>query len=48
MKPVITPEESARLDAASTDPVMMLMERAGLAVALAAVREGAGYGLGLI
>lgn len=44
MKPIITPEESARLDAASTEPVEMLMERAGLGVALAAVRMGAGYG----
>ncbi|MBU1228097.1 MAG: NAD(P)H-hydrate dehydratase [Actinobacteria bacterium] len=48
MKPVITPAESARLDAASTEPVTMLMERAGLAVALAAVREGAGYGMRVI
>jgi len=44
VKPVITPEESARLDATSAEPVMVLMERAGLAVALAAVREGVGYG----
>jgi hydroxyethylthiazole kinase-like uncharacterized protein yjeF len=44
MKAVITPEESARLDAASTVPVDALMDRAGLAVALAAVAEGAGYG----
>jgi hydroxyethylthiazole kinase-like uncharacterized protein yjeF len=44
MKPVITPEESARLDAAATEPVEVLMERAGLGVALAAVRMGAGYG----
>lgn len=44
MKPVITPEESARLDAAATDPVETLMERAGLAVALAAVAMGATYG----
>ena len=44
MKPVITPEESARLDAAATDPVEVLMERAGLGVALAAVRMGARYG----
>jgi NAD(P)H-hydrate epimerase len=44
MKPVITPEESARLDATATDPVETLMERAGLAVALAAVAEGASYG----
>jgi NAD(P)H-hydrate epimerase len=41
---VITSEESARLDAAATDPVEVLMDRAGLAVALAAVRMGAGYG----
>jgi len=44
VKPVITPEESSRLDAASTEPVTVLMERAGLAVALAVVREGVGYG----
>ena len=41
---VITPEESARLDAAAADPVEVLMDRAGLAVALAAVQMGAGYG----
>ena len=44
MRPVITPEESARLDAASDEPVEMLMERAGLGVALAAVEIGAWYG----
>jgi NAD(P)H-hydrate epimerase len=44
MKLVITPEESARLDATSTEPVETLMERAGLAVALAAVSMGASYG----
>jgi NAD(P)H-hydrate epimerase len=44
MKPVITPEESARLDATAADPVETLMERAGLAVALAAVAMGASYG----
>jgi NAD(P)H-hydrate epimerase len=44
MKPVITPEESARLDASTTEPVEVLMERAGLAVALAAARMGAQYG----
>jgi NAD(P)H-hydrate epimerase len=44
VKPVITPEESARLDAAAADPVEALMERAGLAVALAAVEMGASYG----
>ena len=44
MKPVITPDESARLDAAATEPVEVLMERAGLGVALAAARMGARYG----
>jgi len=44
MKPIITPEESARLDAAATEPVEALMERAGLGVALAAARMGARYG----
>ncbi|MGZ8753788.1 MAG: NAD(P)H-hydrate dehydratase [Acidimicrobiia bacterium] len=44
MRSVITPEESARLDAASAEPVELLMERAGLAVALAAVEMGASYG----
>ncbi len=44
MKPIITPEEAARLDAAATEPVETLMERAGLGVALAAVRMGARYG----
>ncbi|MCB2223167.1 MAG: NAD(P)H-hydrate dehydratase [Actinobacteria bacterium] len=48
MRLVITPEESARLDAASDVPVDVLMERAGLAVALAAAREGAGYGTRVI
>ncbi len=44
MRLVITPEESGRLDAAATEPVDVLMERAGLAVALAAVDLGIGYG----
>jgi NAD(P)H-hydrate epimerase len=44
MRPVITPEESARLDAAAADRIPELMERAGLATALAAVDMGAGYG----
>ena len=44
MRLVITPEESGRLDAASTEPVEILMERAGLGVALAAVGLGVGYG----
>jgi NAD(P)H-hydrate epimerase len=41
---VITPDESARLDAAASDPVEVLMDRAGFAVAVAAARMGAGYG----
>ena len=44
MQRVITPEESSRLDAASVEPVEVLMERAGLGVALAAVDLGIGYG----
>ena len=44
MQLVITSEESARLDSAATVPVETLMERAGLGVALAAARLGAGYG----
>jgi len=44
MKPIITPEEAARLDATATEPAETLMERAGLGVALAAVRMGARYG----
>jgi len=44
MRPVITPAESARLDAGATEPVSTLMERAGYAVAVAAARMGAGYG----
>ena len=44
MQLVITPEEAGRLDATAEDPVETLMERAGLGVALAAVRLGAGYG----
>lgn len=44
MKPIITPAESARLDQAASEPVEVLMERAGLAVAIAATRMGSGYG----
>lgn len=44
MRPVITPAEAARLDEAAGVPVDRLMERAGRAVALAAVEMGAGYG----
>lgn len=44
MRPIITPSEAARLDQNSAEPVDLLMERAGRAVALAAVGMGAGYG----
>jgi NAD(P)H-hydrate epimerase len=44
MQLVITPEESAILDAAAADRIESLMERAGLWVALAAVEMGVGYG----
>jgi len=44
MRPVITPDESARLDSIAEEPVGVLMERAGLRVAVAAARMGVGYG----
>ena len=44
MRPVITPLEAGRLDQNSTVPIGTLMERAGRAVALAAVEMGAAYG----
>lgn len=44
MRPVITPSEAARLDQNSLVPIDLLMDRAGRAVALAAVAMGAGYG----
>jgi len=44
MRPVITPEESGRVDEESFESVDVLMERAGLAVALEAVAMGIGYG----
>jgi len=44
MEPVLTPLEAARVDAESGQPVTELMERAGLAVAIAATEMGAGYG----
>ncbi len=44
VKPVLSPAESARLDAESAVPIPVLMERAGVAVAHAAVRMGVGYG----
>jgi hydroxyethylthiazole kinase-like uncharacterized protein yjeF len=44
MLPVLTPEEAHRLDAGWAGPVTVLMERAGMAVAVEAARLGAGYG----
>jgi NAD(P)H-hydrate epimerase len=44
MEPLITPAESGRLDTVADDPPEMLMERAGLGVALAAFEMGVGYG----
>jgi len=44
MEPLITPAESHRLDRESDDPPELLMERAGLGVALTAVEMGIGYG----
>lgn len=44
MIPVVTTSEAARMDERSPDPVDVLMERAGLAVALAAAEMGVGYG----
>ncbi len=44
MRPIITPSEAARLDKESTVLIDLLMERAGRAVALAAVGMGASYG----
>ena len=44
MKPVINVAESRRLDAEATDSIDVLMDRAGLAVALEAVAMGMGYG----
>jgi hydroxyethylthiazole kinase-like uncharacterized protein yjeF len=44
VRPVITPSEAGRLDQNSTVPIDTLMERAGRAVALAAVEMGAAYG----
>ena len=44
MRPVITPAESMRLDEITAVPEGVLLERAGLAVALAAARMGVRYG----
>jgi len=44
MRPVITPEEARRLDAAAPIPVDVLMDRAGYAVARTALKMGVGAG----
>jgi NAD(P)H-hydrate epimerase len=44
MEPLIIPAETKRLDLASSDAPEILMERAGLGVALTAVEMGIGYG----
>lgn len=45
MLPIVTPDEMRAIDAAATDPVEVLIERAGAAVARAAVRMlGGTYG----
>lgn len=44
MRPVLTADEYGRVDAAAPGDPSEAMHRAGLAVALAAVRAGAGYG----
>ncbi len=44
MIPVVTTEEAARMDEGAADPVGVLMDRAGLAVALAVTEMGIGYG----
>lgn len=44
MIPVLSTAESRRLDREAADPVSVLMERAGWAVAGAAIELGAGYG----
>lgn len=44
MKPVVTATESRRVDDAHRGDLYQAMERAGHAVAMAAIRRGAGYG----
>lgn len=44
MKPVLTADEYNRVDKAFTGDLIQAMDRAGYAVALAAARNGAGYG----
>lgn len=41
MRPVLTPEQSRRQDAMAADSEITLLDRAGMAVALEAVRLGA-------
>jgi hydroxyethylthiazole kinase-like uncharacterized protein yjeF len=44
MIPVVTAGEASQMDQRARDPVDVLMDRAGLAIALRAVELGAGYG----
>ncbi len=44
MRPVVTADEYRRVDKAYSGDLIAAMDRAGLAVALAAARSGAGYG----
>lgn len=44
MRSILTPAEASALDAAAADPVEVLMDRAGLAVAKAVLDRGIGYG----
>lgn len=44
MKPIVTADEFRRVDSSYTGDLTLAMNRAGHAVALAAVRTGAGYG----
>jgi hypothetical protein len=44
VKPVLTADEYRRVDKAFTGDLIQAMDRAGYAVALSAVRHGAGYG----
>ncbi|MEX1126564.1 MAG: NAD(P)H-hydrate epimerase, partial [Acidimicrobiia bacterium] len=48
MKPILTAEEYRRVDQAYTGDLDAAMDHAGLAVALAAVRHGAGYGMRVV
>jgi NAD(P)H-hydrate epimerase len=48
VRPILTAEEYRRVDQAFTGDLDAAMDQAGLAVALAAVRHGAGYGKRLV